>query len=694
MPEKGDTKGADARAAAGAGRPARTIALIGPYLSGKTTLLEAILERCGAVTRAGTVVDGNTVGDQSAEARAHGMSVSLNMASAEYLGDSFTFIDCPGSLEFQHEGALALSVCDAAVVVCEPDARRVPALQLILKQLDDRGIPHMLFLNKIDASTTPVGEIIPMLQPASVKPLVLRQIPIWENGVATGFIDLASERAYVYREHAVSEIVPLPQDAASVEREARFHMLEQLADYDDSLMEQLLSDIEPPKDRIFDDLSRELAEGLICPVLIGSAANANGISRLMKALRHEVPGVARAAERLGLAGAPSAAAIVFKTQYTGHGGKLSLARVMSGEIADGATVLGANGHEERVSGIFNMHGEDAKKRGTARAGDTVAFGRLESIRSGETITAGKQPIAQAELPQPLPPVFGIGLGLKDRKDEVKLTTALAKLVEEDPSLSSENNADTHQMLLLGQGEMHMRVALERLERKFAMPVVRERRHIPYKETIRHKVEVRGRHKKQSGGHGQFGDVLVDIEPQPRGTGFAFEEVIVGGAIPRQYIPSVEHGVQDYMAHGPLGFPVVDIKVTLKDGSFHTVDSSDMAFRQAARIAMQEGMPQCIPVLLEPIMAVEIAVPSEATARINGMIPQRRGQILGFDARDGWPGWDVVMAHIPAAEMDDLIVELRSATAGVGTFTARFDHLAELVGKLADHVLAQHKSAAA
>ena len=693
MPEKGDTKGAEPRAAAGAGRPTRTIALIGPYLSGKTTLLEAILERCGAVTRAGTVTSGNTVGDQSAEARAHGMSVSLNMASAEYLGDAFTFIDCPGSLEFQYEGALALSVCDAAVIVCEPDPRRVPALQLILKQLEDRGIPHMLFLNTIDASTTPVREIIPMLQPASVRPLVLRQIPIWENGVATGFIDLASERAYVYREHAVSEIVPMPQDAASHEREARFHMLEQLADYDDSLMEQLLSDIEPPKDRIFDDLSRELAEGLICPVLIGSAANANGISRLMKALRHEVPTVQRAAERLGLEPQASSA-VVFKTLHTSHGGKLSLARVMTGELADGSTVLGADGHEERVSGIFNMHGEEPRKRGTARAGDTVALGRLETIRSGETITAGKQPIAQAALPQPLAPVFGIGLGLKDRKDEVKLTSALAKLVEEDPSLTTENNADTHQMLLLGQGEMHMRVALERLERKFAMPVVRERRHIPYKETIRHKVEVRGRHKKQSGGHGQFGDVLVDIEPLPRGAGFAFEEVIVGGAIPRQYIPSVEHGVQDYMARGPLGFPVVDIQVTLKDGSFHTVDSSDMAFRQAARIAMQEGMPQCHPVLLEPIMAVEIAVPSEATARVNGIIPQRRGQILGFDARDGWPGWDVVMAHIPAAEMDDLIVELRSATSGVGTFTAKFDHLSELVGKLADHVLAQHKSAAA
>ncbi len=697
MPEKGDSKRSEAKgqasAANGAGRSARAIALIGPYLAGKTMLLEAILERCGAITRAGTVADGNTVGDQSAEARAHGMSVALNVADVEYLGDHFTFIDCPGSLEFQHEGALALSVCDAAVVVCEPDPKRVPALQLILKQLEDRGIPHLLFLNKIDAFSTPVREIIPMLQPASTKPLVLRQIPIWENGVATGFIDLASERAYVYREHAVSEIVPLPEIQADREREARFHMLEQLADYDDALMEQLLSDIEPPKDRIFDDLSRELAEGLICPVLLGSAADGHGISRLLKALRHEAPGVERAAQRLGLAGEASSA-VVFKTLYTNHGGKLSLARVITGELPDGATVLGAGGHEERVSGLFSMLGEEPRKRATARAGDVVALGRLDTIRSGETITTNKHAIGQADLAQPLAPVFGVGVGLKDRKDEVKLTTALGKLAEEDPSLTVEQNPDTHQMLLLGQGEMHMRVALEKLERKFAVPVLRERRHVPYKETIRHKVEVRGRHKKQSGGHGQFGDVLVDIGPLPRGSGFVFNEVITGGAIPRQYIPSVEYGVKDYMAHGPLGFPVVDIEVTLKDGSFHTVDSSDMAFRQAARIAMTDGMPKCSPVLLEPIMAVEIAVPAEATARINGMIPQRRGQILGFDAREGWPGWDVVLAHIPAAEMDDLIVELRSATAGVGTFTAKFDHLAELTGKLADHVLAQHKPAAA
>ncbi|MFN3867972.1 MAG: elongation factor G, partial [Hyphomicrobiaceae bacterium] len=466
-----------------------------------------------------------------------------------------------------------------------------------------------------------------------------------------------------------------------------------LADYDDELVEQLLTEIEPPKDRVFDDLSRELAEGLICPVLIGSASRGHGVSRLLKALRHEAPQVARAAQRLGVNGG-DATAFVFKTIHTSHGGKLSLARILAGQIDDGATVIGADGHEERVSGIFDMHGEEPRKRGAAKTGETVALGRLETIRTGETISAGKTAVAQIEAPRPLAPVYGVGLGLKDRKDEVKLTAALAKLVDEDPSLVFDNNAETHQMLLLGQGEMHMRVALEKLERKFAVAVTRERRLVPYKETIRKSVEVRGRHKKQSGGHGQFGDVLIDIVPQPRGAGFVFDETITGGAIPRQYIPSVEHGVVDYMQSGPLGFPVVDIAVTLKDGSFHSVDSSDMAFRQAARIAMNDGLPSCQPVLLEPVMAVEIAVPSEATARINGMIPQRRGQILGFDAREGWPGWDVVKAHIPAAEMDDLIVEVRSATSGVGTFTAEFDHLSELVGKLADHVLAQHKSAAA
>jgi elongation factor G len=620
------------------------------------------------------------------------MSVELNVADAEYLGDQFTFIDCPGSIEFQFEGAATLTACDAAVVVCEPDPKRVPALQLILKQLEDRAIPHILFLNKIDTFNTRVREILPVLQPASAKPLVLRQIPIWEHGIATGFVDLALERAFVYREHAPSQVIEMPKGVLDREQEARFHMLEQLADYDDDLMEQLLSDMQPPRDKVFDDLAKDLRAGQICPVLLGSAEHGNGIIRLLKALRHEAPFVTETARRLKLENAKSAAHIV-KTVYTPHGGKLSIARVLTGEFADGASVVGADG-EERIAGIFSMFGQEAKKRGTAKVGETVAFGRLEHVATGETITAEKGGITQVNRTVVPEPVCGIGLVLPDRKDEVKLSAALAKLTEEDPSLSTEHNQDTHQLLLLGQGEMHLRVALKRLMRKYGVTVERRRRQVPYKETIRKVTRVRGRHKKQTGGHGQFGDVVLEIRPLPRGSGFQFSETITGGVVPRQFIPSVEIGVKDYLQQGPLGFPVVDVAVTLTDGSYHTVDSSDMAFRQAGRIAMAEGMPECSPVLLEPVMAVEIAVPSEATAKINGIISQRRGQILGFDAREGWPGWDVVEAQIPAAEMDDLIVELRSATAGVGTFTARFDHLTELTGRLADQVLASHKAAAA
>ncbi len=673
------------------GRSARCIALVGPYLSGKTTLLEALLARTGAIMRQGRIRDRNTTGDASNEAREHGMSVELNVADVTFMGDTFTFIDCPGSIEFQAEAAAVLTACDAAIVVTEPDAKRVPALQVMLKSLEDRGIPHFLFLNKIDSFNTPVRDIIPMLQPASAKPLVLRQIPLWENGIATGYVDLASERAYVYREHAPSEIVAMPETVKPREQEARFQMLEKLADYDDQLMEQLLSDMQPPKDRIFDDLARELREGLICPVLLGSAENGNGVFRLLKALRHEAPFVETTVKRLKLENAKTAAHVM-KTLHSAHGGKLSIARVLAGSLGEGQTVVG-DGVEERIAGVFSMLGADTRKRGAANAGDTVAFGRLERVKTGTMLTAEKGGILQAKAPEMPVPVFGVGLSLRDRKDEVKLSAALTRLMEEDTSLRLVHAHDTGQMVLWGQGEMHLRVTMERLARKSGIEAITKRRQVPYKETIRKPVEIRGRHKKQSGGHGQFGDVVLEIKPRNRGEGFQFAERIHGGSVPRQFIPSVEIGVKDYLTHGPLGFPVVDVEVVLTDGSYHSVDSSDMAFRQAGRLAMSEGMPKCAPVLLEPIMHVAVTVPTEATSKVNAIIAQRRGQILGFDQRDGWAGWDVIDAQLPEAEMGDLIVELRSATAGVGSYQARFDHLAELTGKLADQVLASHREAA-
>jgi elongation factor G len=672
-------------------RGPRCVALVGPFQSGKTTLLEAILARTGAIQRQGTVEAGTTVGDAGAESRHHRMSVELSVASTNFLGDIYTFVDCPGSIEFIHDMRAALPGVDAAVVVCEADERKVPQLQLVLRELEELRIPRFLFLNKIDKADKRVRETLKILQPASRVPLVLRQIPIWSDDIITGFVDLALERAFIYKEHAPSEIVALDEHLER-EREARFSMLEKLADHDDELMEQLLEDIPPPRDKVFDDLAKELRDGIICPVLIGSATRTNGVLRLLKALRHEAPGIAQTVQRLGLTATGEALAYVMKTLHTTHGGKMSIARVLAGSIAEGAMLMGASGTADRVSGVFKLTGQSSEKRGAAAAGDTVALGKLDHAKTGETLTSGKEPHAAVTSLAAYPPVLAIAVAAKERKDDVKLGQALNKLLEEDPSLSVVHNPEAQEVIGWGQGEMHLRVATERLAGRFGVASITRRPTVGYRETIRKGIVQRGRHKKQSGGHGQFGDVVLDIKPLPRGSGFSFAEKITGGVVPRNYIPSVEEGVIDGLKSGPLGFPVVDVAVTLIDGSYHTVDSSDQAFRTAGRIGIVEALPQCHPVLLEPIYTVEIVCPSEATAKINAILSGRRGQILGFDTREGWPGWDTVRAMMPESEIGDLIVEIRSATAGVGSFAFKFDHMAELTGKQADQIVAARRAA--
>jgi elongation factor G len=667
---------------------------VGPFQSGKTTLLEGILARTGAVARQGAVEAGTTVGDGSAEARHHKMSVELSVATTTFLGDSYTFIDCPGSVEFVHDMRAALPAIDAAVVVCETDEKKIPQLQLILRELEDLKIPRFLFLNKIDKADKRVRETLKLLQPASRVPLVLRQIPIWTNDIVVGFVDLALERAHIYKEHAPSEVVALEGDNASREKEARFTMLESLADHDDELMEQLLEDIPPPRDKVFDDLAKELREGVICPVLIGSATRTNGVLRLLKALRHEAPGIADTVARLGVKPMGEAVATVFKTLHTAHGGKMSVARVLSGTVGDGTTFITPETEAGRVSGVFKLLGQATEKRGPASAGDTVALGKLDHAKTGDTLTAGKQAHPAIASATPHEPVLAIAIAAKERKDDVKLGQALNKLIDEDPSLTVIHNPESHEIVVWGQGEMHLRVATERLANRFGIAIERHKPGVGYRETIKKPVlNVRGRHKKQSGGHGQFGDIVIDVKPLPRSSGFQFDEVITGGAVPRNYIPAVEEGVVDALKHGPLGFPVVDVAVTLTDGSYHAVDSSDMAFRLAGRLGISEALPQCQPVLLEPIHLVEIVCPTEATAKINAIMSGRRGQILGFDTREGWSGWDTVKAMIPETEIGDLIIEIRSATAGVGTFTAKFDHMAELTGRTADQIVAAKKSGA-
>ncbi len=674
-----------------AGGP-RCIALVGPFQSGKTTLLEAIMFRTGVIPRQGTIEAGNTVGDASKEARHHKMSVELTVATTSFMGDAYTFIDCPGSVEFVHDMRAVLPAIDAAVVVCELDEKKIPQLQLILRELEDRKIPRIVFVNKIDKVDAGVHEVLKLLQPASRTKLILRQIPTFKGDLITGFVDLALERAFVYKENAPSEVVPLEGDSADSEKTARFSMLETLADHDDELMEQLLEDIQPPRDKVFDDLRSELREGLVCPVLMGNATRANGVLRVLKALRHESPGIAETAKRLGIKDGADAVAYVLKTQNTAHGGKMSIARILAGQAGDGTTFLGEDEEAGRVAGVFKLVGQSSEKRGPAAVGETVALAKLEKAKTGDTLTAGKQTHPALVKVAPYPPVLAIAISAKERKDDVKLGLALNKLGEEDPSITIVHNPETHEVILWGQGEMHLRVATEHLSDRYGVAIERRTPSVGYRETIRKGVVQRGRHKKQSGGHGQYGDVVIDIKPMPRGAGFSFEDKITGGVVPRNYIPSVEEGIVDALQHGPLGFPVVDLHVALIDGSYHTVNSSDMAFRTAGRIGVVEGLPQCQPVLLEPIDLVEIVCPNDATAKINALMSGRRGQILGFDTREGWDGWDVVRAKMPEAEIGDLIVEVRSATAGAGTFTFKFDHMAELTGRTADQIIAARRAA--
>jgi elongation factor G len=565
---------------------------------------------------------------------------------------------------------------------------------VILHALEELRIPRFLFLNKIDVAVARVRETLALLQPASRVPLLLRQIPIWRNGAVTGCLDLASERAYIYREHAESARIAMPPEDLPREKEARFTMLERLADYDDAIMAALIDEMEPPQERVFADLAEELRLGHVLPVFIGAGLKGNGVTRLLKALRHEAPGLETTLERLGLkADAPPLAQII-RTIHTAHGGKLSVARVLAGRFADGDTVALSGGGEERIAGVSRLLGQGLMRVTQAQPGDCVALGRLESAATGAAVGAARSKPRPALEVKPMPPVMAVVLHAADRKDDVKLSVALQKLTDEDPALIAEQAIDGGEMTLRGQGEMHLRVALERIVQRFGIAVSQSRVSVAYRETIRGTVSARGRHKKQSGGHGQFGDCMLTVASLPRGSGIMFHETVTGGAVPRQYIPAIEEGARMALRRGPLGFPVVDVAITLTDGSYHSVDSSDMAFQMAGRLAVDEALTQARPVLLEPILAVEIMVPTDGLARATQLVSARRGQILGYAAREGWSGWDVVQALAPESELDGLIIELRSATAGVGSFTQRFDHLAEVNGKTADSVVTERKRQAA
>jgi elongation factor G len=668
-----------------AGQPSqgtRVIALVGPAGAGKTSLAEAMLFAAGATDRLGSTANGSSIGDSSPESRQRGGSTELNLYNFEYLGDQFALLDCPGSVGFAADGAKALAVADVAIVVVDPDPARAPLAAPALRALDELGIPHLVFVNRIDQAYGRVRDLLSALQPMSVSPLIARQIPIRDGEKISGFIDLALEYAFKYRPGQESERIDIPTELQNREHEARTHMLEQLADHDDELLEQLLMDETPAREKILQDLARETGESLGVSVLFGSAASSWGVRRLLKAMRHEAPPSSAAASRLGVSD-PSM--YVFKIVH-GSIGRLAMARVLGGNISEGSDLKSGEGDHARVGSLFKVQGEKSQKISEGRNGDIVAVAKIDTITAGQWLSAGK-----------LPPPVDIGYPARncafaiepaDRKDDVKLSGALQRLGEEDAALVVEHDEANHEIRLRGVNDEHLNTVLARLKRRFGVEVKSHTPTVGYRESIRKPVTQKGRHKKQSGGHGQFGDVIIEVKPLPRGSGFVFEERIHGGAVPKQWIPAVEEGVREAMIKGPLGFQVVDCHVALVDGSYHSVDSSELAFRLAGRIAMQEALGAAQPHLLEPMHKLTVVCPSNATSRITSAVAGRRGQMLGMGPRDGWAGWDRVDALIPEAELSGLEAELRSQSQGLATYEAEFDHLAELNGPLADKVIQQ------
>jgi elongation factor G len=668
-----------------AGTPVRNVALVGPNGTGKTTLLESLLFVTGRINRKGKAGDGNTVGDASTEARERQMSVEVNAATTEHEGTRLTILDCPGSIEFAQEARAALLGVDAAVVVVEPVVERMITVSPLLKFLDERQIPHLVFINKMDRSEVRYRDLLQSLRDLSDRPVIPHQYAIGRGEELVGYIDLVTEQAYSYNNGGPSDRIDLPEEYREREQAARTEMLETLADFDDDLMEMLLEEQEPPADDILRHLQKSLGADQVVPVFMGVAERDMGVRRLLEALLKETPEPGVTAARIGVDPNGPTLVQVLKNYHLPHAGKLSLVRVWAGEVKDVMTLGGM-----RVGGVFRMLGAQHDNVGAASAGEIVGLGRLEEARTGQTLSNGAVAASNLPVAEPTPPMYAFAVHAENRNDEVKLSGAIAKLIDEDPSLRFEQSPELQESLLWGQGEMHLRVAMERLRSKYNIAVQGRPPQTPYRETIRKSTQSHGRHKKQSGGHGQFGDVKLEIRPRGRGEGFEFVDKIVGGAVPRQYIPAVEAGAREYLRRGPLGFPVVDVSVTLYDGQFHSVDSSEIAFRMATALALKEGLSKCEPVLLEPILAVEISVPSDTTSKALALVSQKRGQILGYDAKESWSGWDRISAHIPQAEMHDLIVSLRSLSQGIAFFSWTYDHLNPMPDKQAESVVAQRQ----
>ncbi|TAM59643.1 elongation factor G [bacterium] len=672
--------------------PLRNVAVIGPHHSGKTTLIEALLAHAGAIPRRGTIAEGSTTTDHDPESIARQQSCAVSFAWAPYRGHEITFIDTPGFVDFLEETKLALLGADAAVVVIEGVPSRVAQAKALVEALAALKLPHLFVVNKLDRPEANFAATLQTLREQFGNHVVAEHLPIGQGETFSGYIDLVDRRARTYDQNGGSTEIPLPDDLTALAGEEHVKLLEALGDFDDHLLEELIEGIEPALDEVERDLSEETQRDQVAPVLVAAGLQGFGAEALLETILRLCP-PADAIPRVDAEGRAIAAdsggpaiALVCKTMIHPQSGKLSIVRVISGTLTPERALvdLTRGTPKERPGGLFRLVGKRQIPVERAPAGSLAAVARLEHARTGDTLAAEgtKVLLPMVKLADQ---VIAVAIRPKERLDEAKLSQALQRLLEEDPTLRLERAQFTGELQLLGHGEQHVQVACERLSRKYNVKLETHAPTVPYREAIQGGIEVHGRYKHQTGGHGQFGDVWLRIEPRERGHGVSFAEKIVGGVVPRQFIPAVEKGVREALERGPLaGYPIVDVDVTLYDGQYHSVDSSEQSFKTAGSLAIREGIPKCQPVLLEPIVKIAVTVPTQYTSAVLSQLTSKRGHILSFNGSDK-AGYDVVLALIPHSEISRYITELRTLTQGLGTYRWEHDHFEIVPPKLAQHV---------
>ncbi|HEX9995125.1 MAG TPA: elongation factor G [Acidimicrobiales bacterium] len=671
----------------------RNVVLVGHGGAGKTTLAESLLHCAGVTNRMGRVEDGTTVTDFDPEEQKRGLSLSLALAPFEWKGHKVNLLDTPGYADFIGDVHAALRVADLAVFVVSAVEGVEVQTEVIWKAATAIGIPRMVFVNKLDRERASFQRTLDQLIDrfgAGIAPL---ELPIGEETSFRGVADLLTDRAYVYDGGKV-DAGPIPGDMEEQEHQVRDSLVEGIVVADDTLLERYLEGDVPSSEELERTLALGVAGASVFPVVCGSATTGIGIDRLADLVCEIGPSptdrppveVTAGDQAVEVKPDPSGdpLAFVFKTVADPYVGQISMFKVLSGTIRPDAHLTNTrSGADERLHGLFTLRGKEQEGVPEVVAGDIAAVAKLSSTATGDTLAPKGTPVRVPGFERP-DPVLSVAIVARTQADEDKLANALHRLQEEDPALVVERNEETRQTLLRGTGETHLTIALEKLARKFGVEVATQDVRVPYRETITGKAEAEGKYKKQSGGHGQFGVAWLRVEPLERGGGFEFVDQIVGGAIPRQFIPAVQKGVEDTMGQGGVfGYPVVDVRVTCFDGKYHPVDSSEMSFKTAGRIGFKEAMAKAGPVLLEPISLLEVTVPAEYQGDVMGDLNARRGRVQGTEPAGD--GEQVITAMVPTSEIMRYAIDLRSMTGGRGRFTARHDHYDLMPAHLVDKV---------